>query len=116
MVAPAPICYRDRIAIHADARATGATNPDYSDEVAASLPAEVQQVAGGQTIRGRTVESITSHVVSMRSIPTISISTHCRITVLSGPYSGQYLYIHRVYSENLHGRPVSLQLHCKAKP
>ncbi len=115
MVAPAPICYRDRIDIHANAAVAGSTQPSYTDELCAQVPAEVLQVAGGEVIRGKTVEAITSHVVSMRNIPSISITAECRVTVNTGIYKGQLLYVHRVHFENMHGRPVRLQLHCKTR-
>ena len=115
MATYAPIVYRDRITIHADARADGATQPAYTDELCRETFAEVQQVAGGQVIRGKTVEAITSHVVSMRYIPQIAITAECQVTVLTGMYRDQVLFVHRVHYEDLHGRPVRMQLHCKTR-
>lgn len=115
MVAPAPIVYRDRITVHRDARADGATQPDYSDEILTAIVAEVRQVSGGEIIRGKTVEAITSFVVSCRYIPSILIDADCQVTVLSGPHKDQVLWVHRVFYENMHNRPVRQQLHCKTR-
>jgi hypothetical protein len=115
MATYAPIVYRDRITVHADARADGATQPAYTDELCRETFAEVQQVAGGQVVRGKTVEAITAFVVSLRNIPSIPIGADCQVTVTSGPYKDQVLFVHRVYYENMHGRPVRQQLHCKTR-
>lgn len=115
MVAHAPICYRNLVAIHADAKQPGATQPAYTHELCRSVSAEVREVAAGEIVRGKTVEAITSHVVSMRYIPQISIAADCQVTVLSGVYKNQVLYVHRVHFEDAHGRPVRLQLHCKTR-
>lgn len=115
MVASAPICYRDRITIHADAKAEGATQPSYTDELCRSVSAEIRDVAGGEVIRGFTVEAITSHVVSMRHIPKISIAADCQVTIETGEFKGQILYVHRVHFERIHNRPVGIQLHCKTR-
>lgn len=115
MVAPAPIVYRDRITVHRDAKADGATQPAYTDEILTLVPAEILQVSGGEVIRGKTVEAITAFVVSLRNIPTIPIGADCQVTVTSGPYKDQVLFVHRVYYENMHGRPVRQQLHCKTR-
>lgn len=108
------ICYRDRVTVHTDAAAEGATNPSYSEELCRAVPAEVRQVSGGEVIRGKQVEAITQFVVSFRNIPTVAFSAKDRVTVLSGPFKNQYLFVHRVHFENMHGRPVRVQLHCKA--
>lgn len=115
MVAHAPISYRDRVTIHADAKQEGATQPAYTDELCRSVCAEIREVAGGEVIRGKTVEAITSHVVSMRHIPQISIAADCQVTVLSGMFKGQILYVHRVHYETVHNRPVRMQLHCRTR-
>ncbi len=115
MVAPAPIVYRDRITVHRDARADGATQPAYTAAILENTFAEVRQVAGGEVIRGYTVEAITSFVISLRHIPQVTIGADCQVTVLTGPYKNQVLFVHRVYYENLHNRPVRQQLHCKTR-
>lgn len=115
MVDRAPIVYRDRITVHRDARAAGATQPDYSDEILTNVSAEVRQVSGGQVIRGHTVEAVTAFVVSLRQIPPVVVSADCQVTILSGRYTGQVLWVHRVFYEDSHGRPVRQQLHCKTR-
>lgn len=115
MVSNAPIAYRDRVAIYANAAPAGSTQPAYTTLLESSVPAEVLQVSGGEVIRGKQVEAITTHVVSMRRNPSITIDAQCRLTVLSGPYAGKQLPIHRVHYENMHGRPMRLQIHCKTK-
>ncbi len=115
MVAPAPIVYRDRITVHRAVYADGATQPAYTDEILTSVSAEVRQVGGGEVIRGHTVEAITSFVVSLRQIPQVAISADCQVTILSGRYRGQVMWVHRVFYEDMHGRPVRQQLHCKTR-
>ena len=115
MVAAAPIVYRDRITVHRDARADGASQPAYTDEILSMAFAEVRDVSGGEVIRGHTVEAITSFVVSMRFIPTVRISADCQVTIETGLHKGQVMWVHAVKHENMHGRPVRQQLHCKTR-
>ena len=115
MVAPAPIVYRDRITVHRDAIAAGATQPAYTDEILSMVFAEVRDVSGGEVIRGHTVEAITSFVVSMRFIPSVPITADCQVTVETGVHKGQVMWVHAVKHENMHGRPVRQQLHCKTR-
>jgi hypothetical protein len=115
MVAPAPIVYRDRITVHRDARAAGSAQPAYTDEILTLVPAEILQVSGGEIIRGKTVEAITAFVVSLRNIPSVPIGADCQVTVTSGTYKDHVLWVHRVHYENMHGRPVRQQLHCKTR-
>jgi len=109
------IAYRQRVAIHADAAVEGSSQPDYTHELVQSAPAEVRQVSGGEIVRGKTVEQITSHVVSLRYIPGLSLTGKIRVTVLSGTYKDQLLYVHRVHVEDMAGRPRRYQLHCKTR-
>ena len=115
MVAPAPIAYSNRVTVHRAVYADGATNPTYSEEILTSVPAEVRQVSGGEIIRGKTVEAITSFVVSMRWIPPVTIEADCQVTVNSGPYAGQVLWVNRVLYEDQSGRPIRQQLHCRTR-
>ncbi len=109
------IAYRQRVAIYADAAVEGSSQPDYSDLIAESIPSEVLQVSGGEIVRGKTVEQITSHVVSFRHIPGLPVNGKCKVTVLSGPYKDQDLFVHRVHIEDMSGRPRRFQLHCKTR-
>jgi len=109
----ATVAKRDRVAIHADAAAGGSSQPAYTNQLAASLPAEVLQVSGGEMVRGRQVEAITTFVVSINDLPGVTLSARCRITVLSGAYSGTVLYVHRVHYETDRSRRRAIQLHCK---
>lgn len=97
----------------ADQAAGGASQPDYSLEVSASLPAEVIQTSGGELVRGKQVEAITAFVVCIRFNAQLMFTAKCQITVLSGVYKDQVLYVHRVLYEDYHGRPTRIQLHCK---
>lgn len=109
----ATIAFRDRVRILADAAAGGASQPAYTDELAASLPAEVIQTSGGELVRGKQVEAITVFVVCLRWNPNLMFTAKCQVTILSGVYKDQVLYVHRVMYEDRHGRPVRIQLHCK---
>lgn len=110
----APIAYRDRVKIMADEAAGGASQPSYTSEVAPSLPAEVIQTAGGEIVRGKQVEAITVFVICLRFNPSLMFTAKCEVTILSGLYQNQVVYVHRVLYENEHGRPARVQLHCKA--
>lgn len=114
MVAREPVAYRDRVAIYANAAAAGVSQPAYTLVLESSVPAEVLQVSGGEVIRGKTVESVCTHVVSMRRNPSNAIDAECRLNILSGPYKDAILYVHRVHFQNMHGRPVRVQIHCKS--
>lgn len=109
------IAMRDLVSVFANAAAVGASNPEYTREIAKEIPAEILQVSGGESVRGKSVEAITAFVVSIRELPGVQITAECKVDVLSGPYKGQSIFIHRVHFENWHGRPVRVQLHCKAK-
>ena len=115
MADTAPIVYRDRISIHADDRADGATQPAYTLELARSLFAEVQQATVGKVIRGYAVEAITAFVVSLRVIPNLAVAADCQVTVNTGPFKGQVMWVNSVLVENKHGRPYRWQLHCRSR-
>jgi hypothetical protein len=109
----APIVFRDRVQIMADEASGGASQPAYTAEVASSLPAEVIQTSGGEIVRGKQVEAITVMVVCLRFNPSLMFTAKCQVTILSGVYKDQVVYVHRVLYENEHGRPARVQLHCK---
>jgi hypothetical protein len=109
----ATIAFRDRVRIMADEASGGASQPAYTDELAASLPAEVVQTSGGEYVRGKQVEAVTAFVVCLRFDPQMMFTAKCQVTILSGVYRNQVLYVHRVLYEDRHGRPVRIQLHCK---
>lgn len=109
----APLAYRDRVSIMADAAAGGASQPSYTFEVVPSLPAEVIQTSGGEVVRGKQVEAITAFVICLRYNPSLMFTVKCQVTILSGVYKDQVVYVHRVLYGNEHGRPVRVQLHCK---
>lgn len=109
------IVYRDRVSIYADAAPEGATQPDYSEELARGLFAEVLQVSGGQVIRGKQVEAVVSHVVAFRYFPNSGLNAKCMVRVESGIYKGQELFVYRDHYETMHGRPHRVQLHCKTR-
>jgi hypothetical protein len=111
----ATIAKRDRITMHADAASGGSSNPAYTSLIAASVPAEILQVSGGEFIRGKQVESNTQYVVSIDYLPSITVDAECQITVLTGVYNGLILHIHRVHFETERARPVNLQLHCRTR-
>lgn len=109
----APIVYRDLVTILADTAPGGSGNPLYTTTIARDVPSEVRQVSGGEFVRGHQVDQVTVFVVGMRDNPLISPTSRLKIEVTSGQYKGQVLFTHRVLSENDHGRPARLQLHCK---
>jgi hypothetical protein len=109
----ATIAFRDRVSIMADEASGGSSQPSYTSEVAPSLPAEVIQTSGGEYVRGKQVEAITVFVVCLRFNPSLMFTAKCQVTILSGVYQGQVIYVHRVLYENEHGRPAGIQLHCK---
>ncbi len=109
----ATIAFRDRVSIMADEASGGSSQPSYTSEVAASLPAEVIQTSGGEFVRGKQVEAITAFVICLRWNPSLMFTAKCQVTILSGVYQGQVLYVHRVMYEDKHGRPSRVQLHCK---
>lgn len=115
MTAKNQIVYRDRITVYGDAAPEGATQPAYTDELARGIPAEILQVSGGEVIRGKQVEAMVSHVIGFRFFPCHGITAKARVTVTSGMYKDQVLYVHRVHFETQHGRPYRMQLHCKTK-
>jgi hypothetical protein len=110
----ATIARRERVTIHRDAAAGGASQPSYTQLLGASVPAEILQVAGGEVVRGRQVESHTRYVVSIGYLPGMSLDARCKIAVLSGVYTGLDIYTHRVHYETSRGRPVAIQLHGKS--
>lgn len=97
----------------ADEAAGGSSQPSYTGEVAPSLPAEVIQTSGGEFVRGKQVEAVTVFVVCIRFNPSLMFTAKCQVTILSGVYQGQVLFVHRVLYENEYGRPARIQLHCK---
>jgi hypothetical protein len=107
------IAYRDRVQIMADAAVGGSSQPAYTLSVASSLPAEVIQTSGGEIVRGKQVEAITVFVICLRYNPRLMFTAKCQVTILSGVYQDQVVYVHRVLYENKHGRPARVQLHCK---
>ena len=109
----APIAYRDRVQIMADQASGGASQPAYTSEVAASLPAEVIQTSGGEIVRGKQVEAITAFVICLRFNPALMFTAKCEVTIMSGVYKNQVVFVHRVLYENEFGRPARVQLHCK---
>lgn len=109
----APVVYRDLVRIMADEAAGGASQPSYTSEVAPSLPAEVIQTSGGEFVRGKQVEAITVFVICLRFNPSLMFTAKCQVTILSGLYKNQVVFVHRVLYENEFGRPARIQLHCK---
>jgi hypothetical protein len=109
----APIVYRDLVTVRADAAPGGASQPSYTQVLAENLPAEVLQVSGGEVVRGKQVEAVTAFVVGCRYNPNLTLTARCQVSILSGVYAGQVVFVHRVHVENLHSRPARIQLHCK---
>lgn len=108
----ATVSKRDIVTIYQDAAPGGATNPEYSQLLGEDIPAEVLQVAGGEMVRGKQVESGTSFVVSVAWIDGLSLSAKCSVVVGSGFYAGQTLYTRRIHTETNRSRPAAFQLHC----
>lgn len=109
----ATIVFRDRVRIFADAAAGGSSQPSYTEELADSLPAEIVQVSGGEFVRGKQTEAITAFVIGLRFNPSLMFTAKCQVTILSGVYKDQVVYVHRVLYEDAHGRPSRVQLHCR---
>jgi len=111
----ATIARRDRVTIHVDAASGGSSNPSYTHLLAASVPAEVLQVSGGEQVRGKQVEATTTYVVSIDYLPGITLDQRCQITIISGVYNGTVIYTHRVHFETDRSRPKNMQLHCRSR-
>ena len=108
------VCYRDLVTIRRDISPGGSGQPEYNEIVATNLPCEILQVAGGEVVRGRQVEARTSFVVSCPTIDGLTslVDARCEIEILTGPYTGQTIYLGRVHHEQARSRPLALQLHC----
>jgi hypothetical protein len=108
----ATVAKRDIVTIYQDAAPGGASNPEYTQLLGENIPAEVLQVAGGESVRGKQVEAGTSYVVSINWVNGLNLNAKCSVVVGSGFYAGQVLYTRRIHVETDRSRPKAFQLHC----
>ncbi len=104
--------FRDRIKIYKDVADEGEITPDW--EALGCLPANINNVSGGETLRGKQILSEVNYVVEIRHIS--CIDSEMRIEVLTGPHKGKILNINVINTIERRKplRPFLMQLQCTA--
>lgn len=105
------MAFRDIVNLRDDSATGDNPNPDYTGAAfAKGVPADIEAVGGGETIRGRQIEGNIKYVVTMRYRDDVTQTT--RVEVAGGIYKDKILNVVKINPRRDRGRPPLLELDC----